>query len=132
MTKPVRTGDAPVAANAFQRDSNGNPSPLDGLSPLLKGEVGASIERILRHHKAEAIGGVCDRKKSTVYRWAADPSDVPVSALGALASMDNDPEFLARVAGHLLTALAAVALAREAQGRAVSIFHEISPGKWGR
>ena len=128
----VRTPASDSQAKGFQPDSNDQPSPLESLSPLLKGECGASLERILRVHKPSALGDKCDRKKSTIYRWAADPADVPLAAIGAMAALDPDDEFLVRVAGHLLAVAASRALARDAQRRAQNVFHEIAPGRWAR
>jgi hypothetical protein len=89
------------------------------------------LERALRLTKAETIAAAVDRKRSTVYRWAAAPEDVPLAAIPALASFDPDPEFLPRIAGLLLSHVAASALTREAQHRATLIVQEIAPGRWG-
>src|SRR5262245_5253274 len=106
--------------------------PPDGLSPSLAGEIAASLDRILRRHKAETVGGAVDRSRSTVYTWAGHPDQVPISALPILASFDPDPEFLARVAGHLMAEVSSQALRRHAAGRAVLIVEELAPGRWGR
>jgi hypothetical protein len=95
-------------------------------------EVGALLERALRAHKAEAIAAAVDRKRSTIYRWAAEPEEVPLTAIPALTGFDPDPDCLGRIAGLLLAIHAQRALARQAQGRAISVFYEVSPGKWGR
>lgn len=101
-------------------------------SPRLDTELRGCMERILRAHKAEAVAGEVDRKRSTVYRWAAHPEDIPAGALLALADLDPDPDGLARVAGCLLAHVATRALARQAQGRALLIIEESSPGRWTR
>jgi hypothetical protein len=106
--------------------------PPDGLSPSLVHEIGASLERVLRLHKAETVGGAVDRSRSTIYAWAAHPEHVPVAALLVLATFDPDPEFLARVAGHLMAEISTQAMRRHAAGRALLVINEISPGRWGR
>lgn len=132
MTKTVRGGIAGGQANEVQRPSDEQSNRTSFALDDFRSEVGAALERALRIHKAETIAAACDRKRSTIYRWAADPADVPLAALPALASFDPDPEFLARIAGLLLSIHAQRALAREAQGRAVMVFQELSPGRWGR
>ena len=106
--------------------------PSSGLSPTLESELRGCLERVLRAYKAEDVAGRIDRKRSTVYRWAGSPGDVPLGALTILTDLDPDPESLARIAGVLLAHVSARALAREAQGRAVLILEEIAPGRWGR
>lgn len=130
MTTRVRAGDGPVAAKGFQPDSNDLPSPLESLSPLLTGECAASLERIFRKHKPIAVGEKCNRKKSTVYKWA-ETGDVPVGALAALAIFDPDDELLQRIAGHLLAVSAQRAIARKAQEAARNVFQEVN-GRWIR
>ena len=106
---------------------------LDDFRPNVEGELGSSLERSLRIYKAETIGAAVDRKRSTIYRWAASPEDVPLSAVPTLAEFDPDPDFLARIAGHLLAHVSSAALARSAAGKAITIIHEIGgTGRWGR
>lgn len=119
-------------ANAFQREDGPVGRPLDALSPSLKNEVEASLERALRMYKAETIAADVNRKRSTVYRWQAAPEDVPIGALPVLAKYDPDPEFLARVAGVLLAAVSSQALARQTVGKTLMLLQEVSPGKWAR
>jgi hypothetical protein len=128
MPTKVRAGDGSVAAKVFQLDSNLTGSAREDF----RRQVGDSLERSLRAHKAETIAAAVDRKKSTVYRWAASPEDVPLALIPALAAFDPDPEFLSRIAGLLLAIHAQRALAHEAQGRTLQVFHEISPGRWAR
>lgn len=130
MATKVRTGDADAAAKGFQRDSNSLPDPLEGLSPLLRGECAASLERIFRKHKPIAIGEKCNRKKSTVYKWAEN-GDVPIGSLAVLAVYDPDDELLQRIAGHLLAAIAARALAKKAAEALKPVFDQVN-GKWIR
>lgn len=104
--------------------------PLDAaFASTLEAEISASLARVLRQHKAEVVAADVDRKRSTVYRWAAHPADVPVAALPVLARYDPDPEMLARVAGHLLAEVSAAALRRQSIGRAITIIEEIAPGR---
>lgn len=130
-------------ANRVQRQSNGMPgshprsssiesSPSADFRHGLEGQIGAALERILAYHKAETVAAAFDRKRSTVYRWAAAPEDVPASALLTIALLDPDPEFLVRFAGLLLASTADRALQREAEGRVALIVQEIAPGKWVR
>lgn len=77
-----------------------------------------------------AVGEKCNRKKSTVYKWA-ETGDVPVGALAALAIFDPDDDLLQRIAGHLMAVSAQRALARKAQEAARTVFHEMN-GKWVR
>lgn len=128
MATKVRAGDGPVAAKSFQPDSNVTGSAREDF----RRQVGDSLERSLRAYKAETIAAAVDRKKSTVYRWAAQPEDVPLALIPALASFDPDPEFLSRIAGLLMGIQAQRAIAHQAQGRTLQVFHELSPGKWGR
>lgn len=119
-------------AKGIQHDEGAVGRPLDDFRPRLEDEIRASLERALRIHKAETIAAAVDRKRSTVYRWQAEPADVPAGALAVLATFDPDPEFLPRVAGHLLSVVAARALRHEATGRAVMVFHELAPGRFVR
>jgi len=128
MPTKVRTGDGDTAAKGFQPDSNVTGSAQEDF----RRQVGDSLERSLRAHKAEVIAAAVDRKKSTVYRWAASPEDVPLALIPSLAAFDPDPEFLARLAGLLLAIHAQRALAHQAQGRTLQVFTEYAPGRWGR
>jgi hypothetical protein len=128
MAKQVREPEGKAQANGFQPDSNVTGSAREDF----RRQVGDSLERCLRAHKAETIAAAVDRKKSTVYRWAAQPEDVPLSVITALAAFDPDPEFLSRVAGLLMAVQAQRALAHQAQGRALQVFYELTPGKWAR
>src|SRR6188508_2217466 len=100
-------------ANGIPRGDAAVGQALDDFRADLAGQIGGALERILRTHKAEAVAGRFDRKRSTVYRWAADPSDVPVSALLALSELEPGPEFLLRGAGILLSHGSSRALAHE-------------------
>jgi hypothetical protein len=95
-------------------------------------EVSGLLERALRGHKAEAIAAAVDRKRSTIYRWAAEPQDVPLDAIAALSQFDPDTDCLSRIAGLLMAIHSQRALARKAQERAAAAFYEIAPGKWVR
>jgi len=127
MPKHLRQSTAPGEAKGIEGQAT------DGrqLSPRLESEVHDALARALRLHKAETIAAECGVDRATIYKWAAKPSRVPVTVLDVLASFDPDPEMLSRIAGHLLAAVAARAITREAQGRSVSIFHEIN-GRWVR
>lgn len=132
MSRTVRTPSGGGQTNGIPRLSNEAAVPRDDFRVRVEDEISASLERALRLHKAETIAAAVDRKRSTVYRWQADPRDVPASALRVLASFDPDPEFLARVAGHLLAEIASTALRHEAEGRSVMVFHELTPGRFVR
>lgn len=125
-------------AKGFQRDPGGVGQALENLDPTLEGlsllltrEVAASLERGLARVKASAVGAVVDRGKSTVYKWAAEGRDIPVSALGALAHFDPDPDFLTRLGAHLLSTAAALAKKRAGERR-VFIVEEVGPGRMVR
>jgi hypothetical protein len=128
MTTPVRGIGGQGKANGFQQESNVTGSAREDF----RRQVGDSLERALRAHKAETIAAAIDRKKSTVYRWAASPEDVPLSVIPSLAAFDPDPEFLARLAGIFMAINAQRALAHQAQGRTLQVFTEYAPGRWGR
>ena len=104
----------------------------DLLSPSLESEIHDSISRALRLHKAETIAAEMGLSRNYFYKLLAAPEKFSLCRVPILARFDPDPEFLARVAGHLLTHLTASALARQAAGRAKLIIEEVSPGKWGR
>ena len=99
--------------------------PLDRLSPSLEAEAGAALERALVRTKAETIGAACDRKRSSVYQWAAHPETIPLGALPVIAGFDPDPEFMSRMAGHLLQWVAARALRRQVDGGIVTVLHNL-------
>ena len=123
----------PPKANRIQPSTGDVGQRLDDFRPNVEGELGSCLERALRMHKAETIGAAVDRKRSTIYRWAANPEDVPLSVVPALAEFDSDPDFLARIAGHLLAHVSSAALSRAAAGKAITIIHELGgTGKWGR
>jgi len=128
MPNRVRPSGGDGQAKTVQQPSN---DPVSTLGDFRQ-EVGESLARALRVHKAETIGAAIDRKRSTIYRWAAEPEEVPLAVIPTLSTFDPDPEFLARVAGMLLAIHAQRALAREAMGRSLQVFHEISPGRWAR
>jgi len=132
MRHPTQAKGIPGQSSGRPTHSSETSSPLDDFRLSLSEQIGGSLERILRLRKAEDVAGRFDRKRSTVYRWAAEPGDVPISALTILGDLDPDPEFLARVAGILMSHSSAKALAREAAGRSTVIVQEISPGRWVR
>jgi len=132
-----RTTDAGQANKIAGQTTGGRQLAGDGrqesaqLSPRLESEVHDALARALRQHKAETIAAECGVDRATIYKWAAKPSRVPLTVLDVLAAFDPDPEMLSRIAGHLMAAVSSRALARQAKGEAVSIFHQIN-GRWIR
>lgn len=86
-------------------------------SPTVASEIGEAFARVLRCLKAEAIAEHVGVGRSRCYELAGHPNQVPVEMLSALASLDPDPEFLARVAHALLVEHAALAARRRAAGQ---------------
>ncbi len=135
LPTPAEQGNANKVAGPSFTPTTLSPdasTPGAGLSPSLESEIHGSLARCLGKHKAETIAAECEVDRATIYKWAAKPSRVPLSKVQVLAAFDPDPEFLARVAGHLLSAVAKAALVHQAQGRSISVFYEFAPGKWGR
>ncbi len=139
MTKTVRGQGGDEQA---KRVAGLSPSPNAGaggsdvLSPSLVGEIGAALDRAVRAHKAEEIARALDGgnglNRATFYKMVGRPRRFYAGDLLALADFDPDPEFLARFAGLLMAYASHKALVRQAQGRAVMVFAEYAPGRYGR
>jgi len=131
MPTPVPRPGASGQANKVARPAGGGRQAGDSLSPDLIREVYGLVSRAIKAANVDAMAGECGVDRSTIWKWAKRPDRVQVGALLTLAEYDPDPESLSRIAGCILAAVAKRALAREAAGQTLALFHQIN-GRWIR
>lgn len=97
-------------------------SRLDRLELLIRAEVKASVDRVLRTQlKVEELGADLGYGRSTMYDRLGTESPVPVEKLGVLGVHDTDPEVLLRVGNLFYQAAAEIANNRKCKGRGVVV-----------